>query len=68
MMLATLAACVTAINGVPCIAPSTRDLIRSQVQRVGPEGIKAVADALNEAMPDEAEAGGAPAELDAAKN
>jgi hypothetical protein len=67
MMFATLAACVTAIDGVPCIAPSTRELIRAQVQRVGGEGIAAVADALNETIPNEAAPGSAD-DTDTAKN
>ena len=45
--MAMLAACVTAIDGVPIPAPATEAQLESVVSKLGDAGIAAVADALS---------------------
>ena len=67
MFLATLAATVRTIDGVPIPFPSDRKSLRSVMGLVKSEGVAAVVKAFNEDIPDiPAEAG--PAEADTAKN
>lgn len=53
MTRATLAACVSDIDGVPRVFPHDRLAIRAQVKRVGAEGIQAV---ISKLAPQEQEA------------
>ena len=70
MMLATFAACVRSIDDIPCVRPTTKALIRQQVQKVGSAGMRAVVAALSTELPEGAAAlvDGAAREADAAKN
>ena len=62
MMMSTLAACVTEIDGIPQPSVSNRNAIRARVKAVGSEGVAAVMQAL---APDEL-AAGAPDEAETA--
>ena len=69
MNIAIFAACIRNIDGLPLLVPTKRNQIRAQVQRVGAEGIRAVAKALAPELPDGV--GGEVGEVDpvaAAKN
>ena len=67
MMIATFAACVRAIDGVPSIPATNRRSIRERVKRVGPEGLRAAVKALS---PEDVPEGAAAVidTLDVAKN
>jgi hypothetical protein len=67
MMLATLAACVIEVDGVPIPPPTTREKIRAQVARVRAEGIDAVAEAFKAQLPEDGEGAAASSE-EIAKN
>ena len=69
MMIATFAACVRTIDGVPCPPITTRRMIRDQVGRVGPAGLRAAVKALSpEDVPEGAEEAIAADPLALAKN
>ncbi len=70
MVSATLAACVRAVDGVPCPFPSNRKMILAQADLVGSEGIKAVVEVLAPELPadDEGEADAAATDRQTAKN
>ena len=69
MMMATFAACVITIDGVPLISPRNRDDIRKHMRRVGSEGIQAVIEWLRpDAQDVEAPADAEVAAAAAAKN
>ena len=46
MMIATFAACVREVDGVPVPFPQNRAQIRKHVERVGPHGLRAAVKAL----------------------
>jgi len=48
MAIATIAATIRTIDGVPCPYPTTRPLIRAQVERAGAKGLRAATTYLYE--------------------